>query len=270
MNLIYRKIQPTWIIHQQTHTFSHIIKRPMTLLQKIYIYRFFFFLETILASPSKYFRSPKIVHNFTLSSLCRQFLIFERWDKRTLSSSWIVFFVVVSSSLQLFLSQPLSLSHYVNNRKHGGMADTNSYCPWIQTDTGFSRHIPHFVLENQWRISLAMEAYSTTSSSLSVSLTILQNTVFFIVKTNSFCTYSYMCFEWGGASWFKKKKILSSGKMIYTGTAHIYPVYTVHLEKSIYYTKHKVFYVAKVIYTGTGTCTVIQTYSKHAYIELML
>lgn len=51
--------------------------------------------------------------------------------------------------------------------------------------------------------------------------------------------------------------------MIYTGTAHIYPVYTVHLEKSIYY-------VAKVIYTGTGTCTVIQTYSKHAYIELML
>lgn len=41
-------------------------------------------------------------------------------------------------------------------------------------------------------------------------------------KNNSFCTYSYMCFEWGGASWFKKKNILSSGKMIYTGTAHIY------------------------------------------------
>lgn len=44
-------------------------------------------------------------------------------------------------------------------------------------------------------------------------------------KNNSFCTYSYMCFEWGGASWFKKKKILSSGKMIYTGTAHIYILY---------------------------------------------
>lgn len=29
----------------------------------------FFFLETILASPSKYFRSPKIVHNFTLKSV---------------------------------------------------------------------------------------------------------------------------------------------------------------------------------------------------------
>lgn len=138
-----------------------------------------------------------------------------------MSSSWIVFFVVVSSSLQLFLSQPLSLSHYVNNRKHGGMADTNSYCPWIQTDTGFSRHIPHFVSENQWRISLAMEAYSTTSSSLSVSLTILQNTVFFIVKTNSFCTYSYMCFEWGGASWFKKKKFFHPAKW-FIPVLHIY------------------------------------------------
>lgn len=221
MNLIYRKIQPTWIIHQQTHTFSHIIKRPMTLLQKIYIYRFFFFLETILASPSKYFRSPKIVHNFTLSSLCRQFLIFERWDKRTLSSSWIVFFVVVSSSLQLFLSQPLSLSHYVNNRKHGGMADTNSYCPWIQTDTGFSRHIPHFVLENQWRISLAMEAYSTTSSSLSVSLTILQNTVFFIVKTIH-SVHIHICVLSGeGPLDLKKKKFFHPAKW-FIPVLHIY------------------------------------------------
>lgn len=220
MNLIYRKIQPTWIIHQQTHTFSHIIKHPMTLLQKIYIYRFFF-LETILASPSKYFRSPKIVHNFTLSSLCRQFLIFERWDKRTLSSSWIVFFVVVSSSLQLFLSQPLSLSHYVNNRKHGGMADTNSYCPWIQTDTGFSRHIPHFVLENQWRISLAMEAYSTTSSSLSVSLTILQNTVFFIVKTIH-SVHIHICVLSGeGPLDLKKKKFFHPAKW-FIPVLHIY------------------------------------------------
>lgn len=248
MNLIYRKIQPTWIIHQQTHTFSHIIKRPMTLLQKIYIYRFFFFLETILASPSKYFRSPKIVHNFTLSSLCRQFLIFERWDKRTLSSSWIVFFVVVSSSLQLFLSQPLSLSHFVNNRKHGGMADTNSYCPWIQTDTGFSRHIPHFVLENQWRISLAMEAYSTTSSSLSVSLTILQNTVFFIVKTIH-SVHIHICFLSGeGPLDLKKKKILSSGKMIYTGTAHIYihctfgEVYLLYKTQSILCSKGYIYW----------------------------
>lgn len=89
-------------------------------------------------------------------------------------------------------------------------------------------------------------------------------------KNNSFCTYSYMFFEWGGASWFKKKKnSFIRQNDLYWYCTYI-PVYTVHLEKSIYYTKHKVFYVAKVIYTGTGTCTVIQTYSKHAYIELML
>lgn len=77
-----------------------------------------------------------------------------------------------------------------------------------------------------------------------------------------------MCFEWGGASLFKKKK----NSFIRQNDLYRYCtyIYTVHLEKSIYYTKHKVFYVAKVIYTGTGTCTVIQTYSKHAYIELML
>lgn len=220
MNLIYRKIQPTWIIHQQTHTFSHIIKRPMTLLQKIYIYRFFFFLRQYWQVRANISGLQKL-STISLSSLCRQFLIFERWDKRTLSSSWIVFFVVVSSSLQLFLSQPLSLSHYVNNRKHGGMADTNSYCPWIQTDTGFSRHIPHFVLENQWRISLAMEAYSTTSSSLSVSLTILQNTVFFIVKTIH-SVHIHICVLSGeGPLDLKKKKFFHPAKW-FIPVLHIY------------------------------------------------
>lgn len=203
-----------------THILAYYQTPYDTITKDIHIY-IFFFLETILASPSKYFRSPKIVHNFTLSSLCRQFLIFERWDKRTLSSSWIVFFVVVSSSLQLFLSQPLSLSHYVNNRKHGGMADTNSYCPWIQTDTGFSRHIPHFVLENQWRISLAMEAYSTTSSSLSVSLTILQNTVFFIVKTIH-SVHIHICVLSGeGPLDLKKKKFFHPAKW-FIPVLHIY------------------------------------------------
>lgn len=138
MNLIYRKFnQHEFFTSKHTHS---RISNALWHYYKRYTYIDFFFLETILASPSKYFRSPKIVNNFTLKSVDNFW--FERWDKRTLSSSWIVFFFVSSSSLQLLLSQPESLC---NNRKHGGMADTNSYCPWIQTDAGFSRHIPHFV-----------------------------------------------------------------------------------------------------------------------------
>lgn len=105
-----------------------------------------------------------------------------------------------------------------------------------------------------------MEAYSTTSSSLSVSLTILQNTVFFIVKTIH-SVHIHICVLSGeGPLDLKKKKSFIRQNDLYRYCTYIY---TVHLEKSIYY-------VAKVIYTGTGTCTVIQTYSKHAYIELML
>lgn len=69
-----------------------------------------------------------------------------------------------------------------------------------------------------------------------------------------------MCFEWEGPLDLKKKNSFIRQNDLYRYCTYIY---TVHLEKSIYY-------VAKVIYTGTGTCTVIQTYSKHAYIELML
>lgn len=220
MNLIYRKIQPTWIIHQQTHTFSHIIKRPMTLLQKIYIYRFFFFLRQYWQVRANISGLQKL-STISLSQVCVDNFWFLKDETKEHCPVVELFFVVVSSSLQLFLSQPLSLSHYVNNRKHGGMADTNSYCPWIQTDTGFSRHIPHFVLENQWRISLAMEAYSTTSSSLSVSLTILQNTVFFIVKTIH-SVHIHICVLSGeGPLDLKKKKFFHPAKW-FIPVLHIY------------------------------------------------
>lgn len=118
------------------------------------------------------------------------------------------------------------------------MADTNSYCPWIQTDTGFSRHIPHFVLENQWRISLAMEAYSTTSSSLSVSLTILQNTVFFIVKTIH-SVHTLICVLSGeGPLDLKKKNSFIRQNDLYWYCTYIYILYIWRSLSTIQNTKY--------------------------------
>lgn len=47
-----------------------------------------------------------------------------------------------------------------------------------------------------------------------------------------------MCFEWEGPLDLKKKKILSSGKMIYTGTAHIYILYIWRSLSTIQNTKY--------------------------------
>lgn len=107
MNLIYRKFnQHEFFTSKHTHS---RMSNALWHYYKRYTYIDFFFLETILASPSKYFRSPKIVNNFTLKSVDNFW--FERWDKRTLSSSWIVFFLFLL--LLLCNSFCLSLSHYV-------------------------------------------------------------------------------------------------------------------------------------------------------------
>lgn len=80
----------------------------MTLLQKIYIYRFFFSWDNTGKS-EQIFQVSKNCQHFTLKSVDNFW--FERWDKRTLSSSWIVFFLFLL--LLLCNSFCLSLSHYV-------------------------------------------------------------------------------------------------------------------------------------------------------------
>lgn len=96
----------------------------MTLLQKIYIYRFFFFLRQYWQVRANISGLQKL-STISLSSLST---IFDLKDetKEHCPVVELYFFFVSSSSLQLFLSQPESLC---NNRKHGGMADTISYCP---------------------------------------------------------------------------------------------------------------------------------------------